>query len=121
MPCCREDPEIAYTHFLEAASVEGPDQADAFAWLGHYFRKVHNEDLKARKCYRRSLLLNPRQAEAGIALCDLLHLSNSEALVEELCLEVLAMYDSAAWARLRLGMHYLWTGRAQEAITELQV
>lgn len=77
--------------------------------------------MKARKCYRRALELDPLQAAAGAALCDLLHDSNSEALVRGVCEEILEACPAAEWARRRLGQHYLWLERPRDAIRELQV
>jgi superkiller protein 3 len=117
---CRTDTDAAYEHFLNAASVDGPDQAAAFAFLGHFFRTVKQEEMKARKCYRRALEIDPRQASAGRSLCDLLHASNSENLVGGVCEEILSGAATAEWARRRLGVHHLWLGRPREAITALQ-
>lgn len=77
--------------------------------------------MKARKCYRRALELDPLQAAAGAGLCDLLHDSNSEDLVHGVCTEILEACPSAEWARRRLGQHHLWTERPRDAIRELQV
>lgn len=106
---------------MEAAGVEGPSQADAFAWLGHYFREVKSDSIKARKCYRRALDLNPLASEAGLALCDLLRESNSEELVGAVCREVLAVDPDAGWALQRLGKHLLWSNQPEQAIVQLQV
>ena len=85
---CREegskDAANAYEAFLHAASIDGPAQAPAFAYLGHHFRG-QGEELKARKCYRRSLEIDATQASAGLALCELLHDSNSEDIVKGIC------------------------------------
>jgi tetratricopeptide (TPR) repeat protein len=117
---CRADLEAAYEHFLHAASLDGPEQAAAFAYLGHYFVRVKAEEMKARKCYRRALELDPREAAAGRALCDLLHASNSEDLVGGVCEEILARAPSATWARERLGVHHLRLSRPREAVAALQ-
>lgn len=77
--------------------------------------------MKARKCYRRALELDPLQSAAGAALCDLLHDSNCEDLVHAVCSEILEACDAAEWARRRLGLHHLWMERPRDAIRELQV
>jgi tetratricopeptide (TPR) repeat protein len=118
---CRSDLEAAYESFLHAATVDGPAQAAAFAYLGHHFRAIKREEMKARKCYRRALEINPREASAGAALCELLHESNSEDIVGDVCREILATAPNAEWAQRRLGVHNLHIGRPTEAISCLQV
>jgi hypothetical protein len=118
---CRSDQEAAYENFLHAATVDGPAQASAFAYLGHHFRSVKHEEMKARKCYRRALEINPREASAGTALCELLHESNSEDIVGDICREILATAPNVEWAQRRLGIHNLSVSRAPEAISCLQV
>eukprot|EP00892_Ulva_mutabilis_P012850 jgi/Ulvmu1/9938/UM058_0021.1 len=115
-----EEQAAAYDAFLHAASLDGPAQAAAFTFLGHYFRDARAEEMKARKCYRRALELDAQQAAAGVALCDLLHESNCEDLVHGVCCEILAACPAAEWAQRRLGLHHLWMERPREAIKELQ-
>ena len=117
---CRSDQDAAYENFLHAATVDGPDQAAAFAYLGHHFRAVKREEMKARKCYRRALEIDPAEAGAGAALCALLHESRSEDLVGGVCREILAAAPRAEWARRRLGLHELRMGRPTAAISDLQ-
>lgn len=118
---CRSDQDAAYENFLHAATVDGPDQAAAFAYLGHHFRGVKREEMKARKCYRRALEIDPCEASAGGALCELLHESNSEDLVGGVCQEILKAAPRAEWARRRLGLHELRMGHPKDAIASLQV
>lgn len=79
-----KDAANAYEAFLHAASIDGPAQGPAFAYLGHHFR-AQGEEMKARKCYRRALEIDATQASAGLALCELLHDSNSEDIVKGIC------------------------------------
>lgn len=58
----------AHGHWLAAAAVAGPHQATAFAKLGLWYADVKADAARARKCFQRSLGLNPLQAKAGIAL-----------------------------------------------------
>ena len=57
----------AHGHWLAAAAVAGPHQATAFAKLGLWYAEVKADGPRARKCFQRSLGLNPLQAEAGVA------------------------------------------------------
>lgn len=55
----RSEREHCHAELLEAAAEEGPQQAEAFEWLGHWYREVAADELHARKCYQRALALNP--------------------------------------------------------------
>jgi hypothetical protein len=55
----RAEREHCHAELLEAAAEEGPQQAEAFEWLGHWYMEVAGDELHARKCYQRALALNP--------------------------------------------------------------
>jgi hypothetical protein len=55
----RAEREHCHAELLEAAAEEGLQQAEAFEWLGHWYREVAGDELHARKCYQRALALNP--------------------------------------------------------------
>jgi hypothetical protein len=55
----RAEREHCHAELLEAAAEEGPQQAEAFEWLGHWYREVAGDELHARKCYQRALALDP--------------------------------------------------------------
>jgi hypothetical protein len=40
-------------------------QAQACAWLGHWYREIAQHYFKARNCYRRSLALDPGDTVVG--------------------------------------------------------
>ena len=48
-------------------AVPGPAQAAAFAWLGRFYREVASDAARARKCFQKSLALDPAQADAGVS------------------------------------------------------
>jgi Tfp pilus assembly protein PilF len=51
--------EYCHAQLLEAAAEEGPQQSEAFEWLGHWYVQVAGDELRARKCYQRALALDP--------------------------------------------------------------
>lgn len=68
----RTEKQYAYSHYLEAAKVEGPDQAAAFAALGRYFAEVEARPDQAARCYKKALALDPAASLAGAAVGTLL-------------------------------------------------
>jgi len=48
-----------HAHLLDAAAEDGPQQAEAFAWLGHWYQQLASDGVRARKCYQRALALDP--------------------------------------------------------------
>ena len=72
-------------------------------------------------CRCRRLTCSAATAAAGTALCDLLHGSNSEALVGGVCAEILESDGAAEWAQRRLGLHHLWRREPAAAVAALQV
>lgn len=76
-PCCRiywacggnykTEREYCHAHLLDAAAEEGPQQAGAFEWLGHWYSQVAGDELRARKCYQRALALDPTLVRANKA------------------------------------------------------
>lgn len=68
----RVEREHCLSHLLDAAAEEGPQQAEAFEWLGHWYSQVAGDEFRARKCYQRALALNPtlvRRLQPSTGLC----------------------------------------------------
>ncbi|CAK0785762.1 hypothetical protein CVIRNUC_008973 [Coccomyxa viridis] len=55
----RDDPTMARGHFEAASKEECDSQADACAWLGHWYKDINQNWFKARNCYKRALALQP--------------------------------------------------------------
>ncbi len=58
--------EFAQAEFAKAAAVDGPVQAEAFTWLGHWFLNVAEDSVRARRCYKKALSLDPNQVRRGV-------------------------------------------------------
>ncbi|WIA10335.1 hypothetical protein OEZ85_010527 [Tetradesmus obliquus] len=115
--------EHCLQHLLDAAAEEGPQQAEAFEWLGHWYSQVAHDELRARKCYQRALALNPTLEGAGNALCDLLQASRgaqAASLEAKLLEEMLLRAPDAQWARSRLARLQLQTGQYEQAVASFQ-
>ncbi|WIA30388.1 hypothetical protein OEZ86_000474 [Tetradesmus obliquus] len=115
--------EHCLQHLLDAAAEEGPQQAEAFEWLGHWYSQVAHDELRARKCYQRALALNPTLEGAGNALCDLLQASRgaqAASLEAKLLEEMLLRAPDAQWAHSRLARLQLQTGQYEQAVASFQ-
>ena len=44
-------------------------QADACAWLGHWYKDINQNWFKARNCYKRALALQPHSSMIGEHFC----------------------------------------------------
>ncbi len=44
-------------------------QADACAWLGHWYKDINQNWFKARNCYKRALALQPDSSMIGEHSC----------------------------------------------------
>lgn len=86
------DRATAHTTWLAAAGVGGSHQAPAFAKLGLWYTKVKADSARARKCFQRSLGLDPLQAEAGIeptvVSCMHLHMHIHMTLLCHVCTDI---------------------------------
>lgn len=115
--------EDSHRCFLLAAK-SNPKSWVPFLYLGHTFaHKGGKQDFtsieKAKKCYYKSFSLNPQSCEAGAAVSDILVMQ--EQWEENLKFLTSVTKDSTAkWAHMRLGMHYMATGKAGQAVASLQ-
>uniref|UniRef100_A0A0E0IW20 Protein kinase domain-containing protein n=1 Tax=Oryza nivara TaxID=4536 RepID=A0A0E0IW20_ORYNI len=91
----------AAERFLAAAKLD-PNDGVPFRFLGHHYA-LAGDAQRAAKCYQRAATLNPDDAEAGEAVCDLLDLEGKESLEIALCKEAAGKSPRAFWAFRRLG------------------
>ncbi|KAL6906440.1 hypothetical protein ACP4OV_004041 [Aristida adscensionis] len=91
----------AAEHFLAAAKLN-PNDGGPFRFLGHHYARGGGSQ-RAAKCYQRAVALNPEDAEAGEALCDLLDVEGKESLELAVCKEAADKSPRAFWAFQRLG------------------
>ncbi|TVU31784.1 hypothetical protein EJB05_23485 [Eragrostis curvula] len=91
----------AAERFLAAAKLN-PNDGVPFRFLGHHYARG-GDTQRAAKCYQRAVALNPDDAEAGEALCDLLDVEGKEILEVAVCKEASDKSPRAFWAFRRLG------------------
>ena len=68
-------------------------QADACAWLGHWYKDINQNWFKARNCYKRALALHPDSTMIGEH--SRMHLLSSSLSAYMCALEV--AFLSTAW------------------------
>ena len=112
--------DISQRTFLLAAK-SNPKSWSPFYYLGLFYSLPNaKRDLeRSRKCFQKSIQLNPSSEECGSHLSDLLRLQ--ERHEENLSfLTSITSKGGANWAQMRLGFHYLAVDEASKAIICLQ-
>ncbi|XP_062200574.1 tetratricopeptide repeat protein SKI3 isoform X2 [Phragmites australis] len=108
----------AAENFLAAAKLN-PNDGVPFRFLGHHYARG-GDTQRGAKCYQRAVALNPDDAEAGEALCDLLDVEGKESLEVAVCKEAAGKSPRAFWAFQRLGYLQVHQRKWSEAIQSLQ-
>uniref|UniRef100_A0A8C9SRL6 SKI3 subunit of superkiller complex n=1 Tax=Scleropages formosus TaxID=113540 RepID=A0A8C9SRL6_SCLFO len=66
----QRDKSKTQTHLLKAAKLD-PFLGPAFRYLGHYYREITKDRVRARGCYKRAFELDNGDVESGAATVDL--------------------------------------------------
>uniref|UniRef100_A0A8C4S4K9 SKI3 subunit of superkiller complex n=1 Tax=Erpetoichthys calabaricus TaxID=27687 RepID=A0A8C4S4K9_ERPCA len=117
----RRDKTKAQTHLLKAAKLDaylGP----VFRYLGHFYRDIAADKVRARGCYKKAFEIDRHDAESGAAAVDLsmeLDDMNSALAILKSVTEH-ASAGTAKWAWLRRGLYYLKINQYTQAIADLQ-
>lgn len=101
---------------LRATKLE-PQNADCFYWLGKIY--MQNGDIeRARKCFEKSVFLNPQQ-EQSVILLSTIYRQHFEWDLNEKLLQTAAQAipnTPCKWATLLLGFHHLAQNQFDDAI-----
>ncbi|KAG2466535.1 TTC37 protein, partial [Polypterus senegalus] len=115
----RRDKTKAQTNLLKAAKLDaylGP----VFRYLGHFYRDIAADKVRARGCYKKAFEIDRYDAESGAAAVDLsmeLDDMNSALAILKSVTEH-ASAGTAKWAWLRRGLYYLKINQYTQAIAE---
>ncbi|KAM3409597.1 hypothetical protein ACQJBY_002095 [Aegilops geniculata] len=104
---------------LLAAAKLNPNDGGPFRSLGHHYARAGDAQ-RAARCYQRAVALDPDDAEAGEALCDLLDAEGKESLELAVCKEAAGKSPRAFWAFQRLGYLQVHQKKWSDAIQSLQ-
>ncbi|KAF9970669.1 Superkiller protein 3 [Actinomortierella ambigua] len=115
----RQDKQYSFTNLIQSAKID-PHFAGAFTYLGHFYRLVEGDHVRAQKCYQKAFSMDPSEGEAGIHLCDYYLDQGEDSLAEDVLRAATAADRKAAWAWRRLGFAELIHGQHVEAINCFQ-
>ncbi|KAG0243382.1 Superkiller protein 3 [Actinomortierella wolfii] len=115
----RQDKQYSYINLINSAKID-PHFAGAFTYLGHYYRLVEEDHVRAQKCYQKAFSMDASEGEAGLYLCDYYLDQDEESLAEDVLRAATAADRKATWAWRRLGFAELIHGHYVDAITCFQ-
>ncbi|CAG8506210.1 7556_t:CDS:10 [Funneliformis mosseae] len=115
----RNDKNRAYAQFVRSAKLD-PRFASSFTYLGHYYRLIEKDHVRAKKCYQKSFSTDPREEEAGFQLSEYYQSDREFQNAEDLYRTTVQVNYKAGWAWKRLGFSELENGNYLEAITDFQ-
>lgn len=107
----------ALNAFLRATKLESHN-ADCFSWLGKVYLQ-NGDSERARKCFERSIFLNPQQ-EQSVILLSTIYRQQLEWELNAKLLQTAAQTVPnmpCKWATLLLGFHHLAQNQFDDAIT----
>lgn len=111
-----ENYQGSLNEILRATRID-PHNSDCFHWLGKVYT-VNNDTDRARKCFEKSVFLNP-QHEQSVVLLSTIYRQLSEWDLNLKLLQTAAQAipnTSCKWAELQLGFHNLGQNNFDEAI-----
>lgn len=78
--------------------------SSGFTFLGHFYRQVQKDHVRAKKCYQKAFLLNPQEeVDAALHLSDYYIADNEATDAEEIFKRVTELAPKTGWAWRRPG------------------
>ncbi|KAI9307176.1 hypothetical protein BJ944DRAFT_238079 [Cunninghamella echinulata] len=111
--------EYAFKYFMLSVKQDS-EFANGFAYLGHYYREIVNDHLRAKKCYQKVILLNPMDVGTAYYLSDYYINDGELTQAEDLFRQITNSSPKTGWAWRRLGYVNMESNNYQEAITCFQ-
>ncbi|KAF7726139.1 Superkiller protein 3 [Apophysomyces ossiformis] len=115
----QENPAYAFRCFMQAVKTD-PQFAGGFTFLGHYYRTIQYDHVRAKKCYQKAFLLNPMDAEAALPLSDCYVTDNEPEEAITVFRQITELCPKVGWAWRRLGYANMDGNLYDEAITCFQ-
>ncbi|KAI8379442.1 uncharacterized protein BYT42DRAFT_568792 [Radiomyces spectabilis] len=109
----------AFKYFLQAVKIDS-QFANGFSYLGHYYRIVQKDAVRAKKCYQKAFVLNPMDVEAALHLSDYYVLDGESANAETVFRQITELCPKVGWAWRRLGYANMENNVYNDAITCFQ-
>jgi len=98
----RNDKNHAYAQFVRSAKLD-PRFASSFTYLGHYYRLIEKDHVRAKKCYQKAFSNDAREEEAGLQLSEYYQSDREFQMAEEIYRTIIQINYRAGWAWKRLG------------------
>ncbi|CAI2167287.1 18526_t:CDS:10 [Funneliformis geosporum] len=115
----RNEKNRAYAQFVRSAKLD-PRFASSFTYLGHYYRLIEKDHVRATKCYQKAFSTDAREEEAGFQLSEYYQSDREFQMAEDIYRTIVQVNYKAGWAWKRLGFSELENGNFLEAITDFQ-
>jgi superkiller protein 3 len=96
------DSNNAFKYLMQSVKLD-PYFASGFTFLGHYYREIKRDNIRAKKCYQKAYILNPLDTDAALCLSDYFIADNEQDEAEAIFRQVTAACAKAGWAWRRLG------------------
>ncbi|KAK9721013.1 Superkiller protein 3 [Basidiobolus ranarum] len=116
----RTDRKYCYTSLIQAAKIS-PDFAQVFVYLGHYYRLVELDDMRAKKCYQKAFAIDSTEADAALHLSNYYISSNEKDMAENVFRVLAEANTRSGWAWKKLGFVELSKEKYIEAISCFQI
>ncbi|KAI8097505.1 uncharacterized protein BX664DRAFT_293076 [Halteromyces radiatus] len=115
----RTDTNYAFKYFMLAVKRDS-EFANGFAYLGHYYREIQGDHVRAKKCYQKAFLLNPLDVETALLLSDYYVADDDHTQAQDVFRQVANTNPKAGWAWRRLGYANMDSNDYEEAINCFQ-
>ncbi|KAG0175013.1 Superkiller protein 3 [Apophysomyces sp. BC1021] len=115
----RKNTSYAFKCFMQAVKADS-QFAGGFSFLGHYYRTIQRDHVRAKKCYQKAFLLNPMDTDAALPLSDCYVTDNELEDAVAVFRQVTELCPKTGWAWRRLGYANMNADLYDEAITCFQ-
>ncbi|KAL9546009.1 hypothetical protein MBANPS3_006873 [Mucor bainieri] len=110
-----QDSDNAFKYFMQAVKLD-PYFASGFTYLGHYYREIKKDGLRAKKCYQKAYILNPLDTDAALCLSDFMIAEQQQEEAEAIFRQITESSPKTGWAWRRLGYVNMSAQSYNEAI-----
>ncbi|KAI9271925.1 hypothetical protein BDA99DRAFT_534395 [Phascolomyces articulosus] len=114
-----ENTKKAFKYFMQAVKLN-PEFASGFTFVGHYYRQVQNDPMRAKKCYQKAFMLDALDTDAAFYLSNYYVQDNETREAEAVFKQVTELAPKTGWAWRRLGYAMMNTNDYAESITCFQ-
>ncbi|RIA96123.1 hypothetical protein C1645_815807 [Glomus cerebriforme] len=114
-----DDKKLAYAEFIRSAKLD-QNLSGPFTYLGHFYRLIDRDHVRAKKCYQKAFSNDPLDEEAGMQLSEYYQSAGELQMAEGVYRTAIQARFKAGWAWKRLGFSELANGNYSDAITNFQ-